>query len=141
MKTEQRILKYDIFSLLAMSLLSLPRCWLTTTIVTLLVTLSLFTIFGDRGLLHLWRLSGEKRKLDESNFRLQRANEALREQVYRLHHDDRYLEKIAREDLGLVRRGEFVYRFSSSEPEVKGTKSVNDAPPQSFQSWEQILRP
>ncbi len=124
-----------------MSLLSLPSRWLTTIIVTLLFTLSLFTVFGDRGLLHLWRLSGEKRKLDESNFRLQRANEVLREQVYRLRHDDRYLEKVAREDLGLVRRGEFVYRFSSSEPEVKGTKSVNDAPPQSFQSWEQILRP
>jgi cell division protein FtsB len=124
-----------------MSLSSIPRRWLTTTIVTILVTLSLFTIFGDRGLLHLWRLSGEKRKLDASNFRLQRANEALREKVYRLRHDDRYLEKIAREDLGLVQRGDFVYRFSSSEPEVEGTKSVNDAPFESFQSWEQKLRP
>ncbi len=141
MKPEQRLSKYDMFSLLAMSLLSLPRRWLTTIIVTILVALSLFTIFGDRGLLHLWRLSGEKRELDASNFRLQRANEALREKVYRLRHDDRYLEKIAREDLGLVQRGDFVYRFSSSEPEVGRTKSVNDAPFESFQSWEQKLRP
>ncbi len=124
-----------------MSLLSLPSRWLTTIIVTLLFTLSLFMVFGDRGLLHLWRLSGEKRELDASNFRLQRANEALREKVYRLRHDDRYLEKIAREDLGLVQRGDFVYRFSSSEPEVGRTKSVNDAPFESFQSWEQKLRP
>ncbi|MFQ5540447.1 MAG: septum formation initiator family protein [Candidatus Binatia bacterium] len=119
----------------------LSRRWLTTTIATLLITLFLFTIFSDRGLLHLWRLSDEKRKLDESNFRLQRANEALREQIYRLRHDNLYLEKIAREDLGLVRRGEFVYRFTSSETEEKRTESVNDAPPGPFRSWEQKLHP
>lgn len=89
--------------------------WLSYTLAALLVTFSLFTTFGDRGLLHLRRLSEEKRKLDERNFRLQRTNEALRERIYRLRHDNRYLEKIAREDLGLVRRGEIVYRFISSE--------------------------
>jgi cell division protein FtsB len=112
-----------------MPLSRLSLRWLSITIATLLITLSLFTIFSDRGLIHLWRLSDEKRKLDDSNFRLQRANEALREQVHRLRHDNLYLEKIAREDLGLVRQGEFVYRFTSSETEEKRTESVNDSPP------------
>jgi cell division protein FtsB len=97
-----------------MPLSIVSRRWLSYTLAALLVTFSLFTAFGDRGLLHLRRLSEEKRKLDERNFRLQRTNEALRERIYRLRHDNRYLEKIAREDLGLVRRGEIVYRFIST---------------------------
>lgn len=79
----------------------------------LFFALSLFTLFGERGLLHLWRLQGEKKRLDESNFLLQRENELLRERIYRLRHDDAYLEKVAREELGLVRDGEIIYRFAS----------------------------
>lgn len=94
----------------------------------LLVTLSLFTTFGERGVLHLWRLLGEKRKLDESNFLLQKENEILRERIYRLRHDDRYLEKIAREDLGLVRPGEIIYRFASSESKKNRTRAISESP-------------
>jgi cell division protein FtsB len=53
--------------------------------------------------------------LDDKNFQLQRSNAMLRERIHRLRHDDRHLEKLAREELGLVREGEIVYRFASSE--------------------------
>ena len=81
----------------------------------LIITFSYFTTFGERGLLHLWRLSEDKRKVDEKNFQLQRRNEILRERIHRLRHDDRFLEKLAREELGLVREGEILYRFAPSE--------------------------
>ncbi|MBI2358039.1 MAG: septum formation initiator family protein [Deltaproteobacteria bacterium] len=91
-----------------------------------LVTLSIFTVFGERGGLHLWRLWQEKKKLEEKNFLLQRENEILRERVYRLRHDDRYLEKIAREELNLVRPGEIIYRFASSESKRNRSQPVID---------------
>ena len=115
--------------------------WLSYTLAALLVTFSLFTTFGDRGLLHFRRLSEEKRKLDERNFRLQRTNEALRERIYRLRHDNRYLEKIAREDLGLVRRGEIVYRFISTESKGKVTSNIKETAPEPFRSLGQRSRP
>ncbi|MEX0801893.1 MAG: septum formation initiator family protein [Candidatus Binatia bacterium] len=71
------------------------------------------TIVGERGAIHLWRLRGEKSKIDEQNYRLQKENEALRQRVSRIRYDNYYLEKLAREELNMVRPGEVVYRFPS----------------------------
>lgn len=113
-----------------MLLSKIAKRWFLYGFSILLISLSLFTIFGDRGLLHLWRLWGEKRTLDERNFHLQRENELLRERIHRLRHDNLYLEKIAREDLGLVREGEIVYRFSS-ESKKNRLSELSSQPPRS----------
>jgi cell division protein FtsB len=93
--------------------LSLPRRWPAYLIGSLIVLLSLVTIVGERGALHLWRLRGEKSRLDEQNYRLQKENESLRQRIYSLRNDDEYLEKVAREELDMVRPGEVVYRFQT----------------------------
>ena len=87
------------------------RHWLSYSLVTLLVLISVFLIFGEWGLLHYWRLSDEATRLERRTRALQSENEHLRENVYRLGNDDQYLEKVAREELGLAREGEVVYRF------------------------------
>ncbi|MFQ5903854.1 MAG: septum formation initiator family protein [Candidatus Binatia bacterium] len=124
-----------------MPLSKISQRWVIYAFASLLVTLSLFTIFGERGALHLWRLWGEKRKLSERSFLLQKENETLRERIYRLHHDDLYLEKIAREDLGLVRPGEIVYRFASSESKRNRAKAISELPPGPPRSLGQKARP
>ncbi|HEY1232955.1 MAG TPA: septum formation initiator family protein [Candidatus Binatia bacterium] len=92
---------------------SLPERWLIYVFGALIILLALITVVGERGVLHLWRLRGEKNSLDEQNFHLQKENEALRQRVYRIRNDNAYLEKLAREELNLVRPGEIVYRFSN----------------------------
>ena len=91
----------------------LSAWWPVYVTGALILSLSLVTVIGERGALHLWRLRGEKASLDEQNYRLQKENEALRRRVQRLRTDDDYLEKVAREELNLVRPGEIVYRFPS----------------------------
>ena len=117
--------------------LNRPRRWILYLVSSLLVTLSVFTIFGERGALHLWRLGQEKKRLEEKHFLLQKENEILRERIYRLRHDDGYLERIAREELNLVRPGEITYRFASSESKRNRTRPITDAisesPPSSAQ--------
>lgn len=108
--------------------------------VLLLITLSLFTIFGDRGAIHLWRLEEEKNRLDERNFALQKENEALRDRVHRLRHDDLYLEQVAREELGLARPGEVIYRFGSSASKANRTKRLSETPSQPSRSSGQKQR-
>lgn len=93
---------------------------------SLIVLLLIYAVVGDRGAIHLWRLQGEKAKLDEHNYRLQKDNQALREKITRLRNDDFYLEKIAREELNLVRPGEIIYRFSSSRPENDKSRALSD---------------
>lgn len=92
---------------------SIPQRWLIYLFSALIVLLALITVIGERGVLHLWRLRGEKNRLDEQNFRSQKENEALRQRIYRIRNDNAYLEKLAREELNLVRPGEIVYRFSN----------------------------
>lgn len=95
--------------------LRLPTGWLLYLLGSLILAVALVTIIGERGALHLWRLHGEKAQLDEQNYRMQKENEALRQRIARIRHDDRHLEKLAREELNLVRPGDVVYRFPKSE--------------------------
>jgi cell division protein FtsB len=95
---------------------------------SLLVALFLFTAFGERGVFHLWRLWGEKKQLEERNFLLQKENESLRERVNRIRHDDLYLEKIAREELGLVKPGETVYRFAAPDSKRNKNSAAVESP-------------
>ncbi len=61
---------YIAISFPMMPRLTLPQRWPVYLIGALIVLLSLVTIVGERGALHLWRLRGEKSRLDEQNYRL-----------------------------------------------------------------------
>ena len=116
------------------------RPWLSLALIALLLGFALFTTLGERGMLHLWRLSGESNRLGEKNFRLHRENEILRDKINHLRHDNRYLEKVAREDLGLVWPGEIVYQFGSAGSKEKRTEPLMETPPEPLPSWAQRLR-
>jgi cell division protein FtsB len=94
----------------------------------LILLLAVVTAVGERGAIHLWRLRGEKSRIDEQNYRLQKENEVLRQRVSRIRNDNHYLEKLAREELNLVRPGEVIYRFPKSKPDKDGRNLVNEAP-------------
>lgn len=106
--------------------LSLPRRWPIYLISSLIALLLLVTIVGERGALHLWRLRGEKSRLDEQNYLLQKENEALRQRVNRIRNDDDYLEKVAREELNLARPGEVVYRLQNRESRSGRSPGTNE---------------
>ena len=89
------------------------------------------TIIGERGAIHLWRLRGEKSRIDEQNYLLQKENESLRQRVSRIRNDNHYLEKLAREELNMVRPGEVIYRFPNSKPDNERHNPLNEAPSQS----------
>ncbi len=101
--------------------------WLLYFLACSIVLLSLYTILGERGAIHLWRLRGEKEKLDAQNYRLHNENEALRRRITRLRSDDSYLETIAREELNLVRPGEVIYRFPPSQPRSNRSNIFRDS--------------
>jgi cell division protein FtsB len=102
------------------------KCSLYACAVLLLLLL-FYAVIGDRGAIHLWRLQGEKAKLDEQNYRLQKENQALREKITRLRSDDLYLEKIAREELNMARPGEVIYRFQLP-PAADGRARLSNVP-------------
>jgi len=70
------------------------------------------TVLGDRGLFKLLRLKRQRQALVLERDRLQADNERLRADIDRLDHDYDYIERVAREEFGMVRPGEFIFLFS-----------------------------
>ena len=70
-----------------------------------------FGVFGVRGLMNIYYLRGEREKVRTVNARLSEENRRLAEQINRLRHNKEEVEKIAREELGLAKKGEIVYQF------------------------------
>ncbi|MCJ7783589.1 MAG: septum formation initiator family protein [Desulfobacterales bacterium] len=76
-----------------------------------LLILGGLTFFGEKGIFNLLRLRKEVVRIKEKNLRLEEENQKLKEEVKRLQSDKRYIEEIARKELGMVKEGEIIYRF------------------------------
>ena len=93
----------------------MPRRWGPSWVVAgVLVVLLGAAVFGDNGILHLRRLRSEVEALHRDVQALEAENERLSRAITELHTDPTVMERIAREELGLVRPGERVLRFPRS---------------------------
>lgn len=84
-------------------------------VLLLFLVLSFFTFLGDKGIIHLLRLQKELTRIKEANVKVEEENRKLREEVKRLQHEKRYIEEIARKELGMVKEGEVIYQFDSPD--------------------------
>ena len=80
-----------------------------------LLILGILTFFGEKGILHLFRLQKEVTRIKEINMKLEEENQKLKEEVKRLQSDKRYIEEIARKELGMVKEGEIIYQFEDKK--------------------------
>ena len=78
-------------------------------IILILGTLLVYPSYRD-----LRKFNRELVRLDEKIQELEEANENLRSRIQALREDRFYIEKVAREKLGLVRPGEIIYKVGSS---------------------------
>jgi cell division protein FtsB len=71
-----------------------------------------FTIFGGRGLMQIYHLKEEREKIKIATGRLSEENRKLAKQIERMKKNKKEeVERIAREELGLVKKGEIIYKF------------------------------
>jgi cell division protein FtsB len=87
--------------------------WLVAGLLAILLGAA---VFGENGVLHLRRLRTEVATLHRDVQALELENERLSRALTELRSDPAALERIAREELGLVRAGERVLRFPRSSP-------------------------
>lgn len=81
------------------------------SLAILISAMLLLAIFGSRGLMQIYKLKEDRGRIQVSNARLEEENRRLAEQIHRLRHNKEEVEKVAREELGLVKKGEIVYQF------------------------------
>lgn len=85
----------------------LRRRWASLATAAALA-LFLFANSGFRNLLENYR---ELRRIQGELQSLAREEESIRRRLYLIEHEDSYLERMARRELGYVRPGELEYRF------------------------------
>jgi cell division protein FtsB len=87
-----------------------PAFWVASLFLAALVGNA---TFGDGGIADLIALRAERTEIGHEVFDLLRENERLHRRIHALRESPRTLERLARSELGLVRPGEIVYRFST----------------------------
>lgn len=75
-----------------------------------LFSLLFFIVFGEHGLVDLNSLQKERDQLVEKNEILRHENLTLSAEIDRLQHDPKYIEKIARQELGMVGQDELILK-------------------------------
>ncbi|MFW6369451.1 MAG: FtsB family cell division protein [Myxococcota bacterium] len=75
------------------------------------VLLAVLSASGERGLRRVHRFVGEVARIEELNETLRAENARLAKEIEALRNDPAAAEAVARDDLGLIRPGEKVYRF------------------------------
>jgi cell division protein FtsB len=81
------------------------------------VLLLLQDIFGTHGVLAMRRSQAEARKIQQEITQLDRENKKLQDHVKDLKTDPSTMECIAREDFGLARPGELIFKTHSAKPQ------------------------
>jgi cell division protein FtsB len=76
----------------------------------LLFSLLFFIIFGEHGLIDLNTLKNERDQLAEKSEQLTRKNISLSVEIDRLKHDPKYIENVARQELGMVGEDELILK-------------------------------
>ncbi len=68
-------------------------------------------VYATTGLLRIQRMRGEIAAAEREIDALRARQRSLSEEIWRLRNDPAYLERLAREERGLVREGETVLKF------------------------------
>lgn len=79
--------------------------------ILVLVILIGLVVYGWQGVVRVRHLREQLQALERENVSLRRDAERLAQTIDRLRNDPAYLERIAREERGMVRPGETVLKF------------------------------
>ena len=87
------------------------RRWLTLIPWVGLGLFLMMALMGEQGVLRLWQIQNDTTDLARELERSKREGVVLESQVRRMRNDPQFIEKVAREELSLVRDNELLFRF------------------------------
>jgi cell division protein FtsB len=85
--------------------------WGGTIFVLLLMALVAHVLFGEHGFLAMRRAQKEVEKLRQEIVQLNADNKLLSEEIQALKTDPQLIERIARQEMGLAKRGELIFKL------------------------------
>ncbi len=90
-------------------------------------------IFGEHGILRLWKLKAERIEIEREKTGLQKENQGLAKKIDLLKNNLKYLEQLARKKLGMIRPDEVIIKLPeddsrNSPPEAPGPQKPEENP-------------
>jgi cell division protein FtsB len=79
-------------------------------LIFFVLLMSTLITFGDRGLVDNYRMKEKMTALKKTNHEMTLENIALKKSITLLRDNLSYLEMVARSELGMVKKGDLVYR-------------------------------
>jgi cell division protein FtsB len=79
--------------------------------VCILTPLLGWLVFGERGLLHLYRAELERQEYIEKIRQLSKQNQIMLDEIENLRNNMDYIEYLARTELNMVKKHEIIYKF------------------------------
>jgi cell division protein FtsB len=94
---------------------------LRTILGIVVIALAIHDVFGPHGFLAMRRTQEEIEQFSAEMQKLNQENQALSDEVTSLKTDPRLIERIAREDMGLARPGEMIFKLQGSPEDATKT--------------------
>jgi len=95
-------------------------------LVVALLLLAVHDVFGEHGFLAMWRTQKQLTQLRGDIDRLNKENTQMTNQVTALKTDPETIERIAREQMGLAKPGELIFKLPAA-PASSGDSSAPNA--------------
>ncbi len=87
---------------------------LTLTVVSIFLLL-FFVVFGENGSIDLNRMKMERDQLLQKNAELKQENISLYREIGRLKNDPKYVENVARQELGVIGKDEVIIKVRKTK--------------------------
>lgn len=87
------------------------RKTILTVVFVFMSALLVLIVLGDNGWVELTRLRANRDSLIQANEQLTRENMRLYHTIERLQNDLTYIENVARQELGMIRSDELIFKF------------------------------
>ena len=88
---------------------------IAAVVVVILGTLLYFSLTSESSFYNLYRSSKKNKAMEKEIIELNATIDSLKSTIEKLKNDTAYIERIAREKLGMARKDEKVYKFVEEE--------------------------
>lgn len=86
-----------------------------TSALVIIVALFSMIVVGKNGFFDLRRMKVERAGIAEKNAAIETKNVDLYRSIKRLRHDPKFVESVARQELGMVGKDELIFKFKGDE--------------------------
>ncbi len=119
----------DLPVIFRQSVAPLPRRFLRELIALAFFLLVVHDVFGEHGVLAMHRTKKQAEQIRQEIQRLDEENRMLQDRVKALKSDPRAIERVAREDMGLAKPGELIFKLPANPGDSSNQIQPNPAGP------------